>query len=258
MNEWEFRQIFACPETLCKVRNALGEAYFKHLHREVTLPIDILAIIFSFLDLRDIFNFIQVNKTFLKVMTKPEAWKRHVHRGVVNFLPLKYQQFKYLLPLYDAFGGMEIETLKERVGWLFVRGCIGFLSTKNYFVIQRNGSTFTYVVDILVDEKRVFCISHFVEKRKQSESSVYSRPFWIHYVKYKFGVISEAKAYMDDFGLWEGECKPDPEILEPHGKGKWIFDDGTILEGDNVACNGKPVYTISQDEWREYKKLKTQ
>ena len=106
MDEWTLNQILASTETQAIMYAALGKAYFEHLKngkRFTDLPEDLLAIVFSFLDRRDILSFICINSACLHAMHKPQAWKRHAHQRLSELLPKEYEQFRNLLHLFDPF-----------------------------------------------------------------------------------------------------------------------------------------------------------
>ena len=270
--DWFFQQISASIETRASVRAMLGSAFFERLRngkRFSDLPVDLLSIIFSFLRRKDIFAFIQVNRACLQVLQKQHAWRRHVHQRLVEELPDTMEKHRSLLPLFDAFGGLEPEPLEDQVGWIFNKPKSKYVILMHErqvgkhacFVIKRTKAKSMYVVNISIADKCVVYIDQqdtslpFIIKR----SEVYAlKDSAIRYLKMENNLIVFAKSYVSEVkATWEGSCKSDSSTVIPDGDGKWTFDDGIVLEGKGVAKDAQPVFKLSEEEWREFKRIKT-
>lgn len=234
--------------------------YFANGARITHLPVDVLAVLLSFIDLKDVKNCMRVSKLFYEATKKDQFWNRFIKQRLEKALV----EPKFI-PIIGNFYFPEYltEKFKTRYEWLFVKRYLNCnLTYKEYYKIERYSDSSpgrSVRLTICVKTLKLCWLeihdTYFVQfkdvglnHKSLNRMSIYV-PLKDKYI-YEKGIIKKIEGRITKFnGKWIGSCAEKDKIYVPHGKGRWIFDDGTILEGDNVAKNGEPVFSISFDDW---------
>lgn len=259
------------PECLEIVKDVL-----KQKSRSVFVSNDVLTKMLSYVSLSDIFNVIQVCKTWYACMQRPEFWTRHVRKRVEEKLIRKNMftrnEISFIVETFHPFLWKHA-SMEQRFRWIFCRRKDKFsLSiTKDDFI-----SLYISPVGIGFDNGFKFVPEHEfgqVYLDMVSESKYVQSPHtkeWLDHGKcyqrkcespkntwlrsgdydlvYENGLLKECYGYciLSNGFIYEGNC--DLYRSRPHGKGKWTFPDGTTLTGDDVAYDGLPHGKGQDDE----------
>lgn len=278
---WLVQQLVACPFKRKQILNLFPEEVqaLKTRKEFTDLPVDVIALIFSWLPITQALCCMLINKASLAAMQKPQAWRRNVHACLSRLVQLRLCKDRHVDPilgqkcaaLFDAFCAPFCETLEERLKWLFDvqkdvrsssialweshRGCIVFeRSTKNYLqiIFAVDGSKIEWIRFHQTDPPR--------NTRSDFGTKIIINPTKQLRAEFHKGVPVVLTKFSKKYNAtWIGNFKHkhDSKFI-PKGKGKWTFAaDGFVLEGDNVAVKGAPAYNILPEEFREFKRLKS-
>jgi len=257
--EWIYRQVIENNEKRFIETFQTEIEYFATGARITHLPVDVLALLLSFIELKDVRNCMRVSKLFYEATKKDQFWNRFIKQRLENALV----EPKFI-PIIGNFYFPEYltENFKTRYEWLFRKLYLKCsLTYKKTFQIERFtdwgiGRVIRLKIDVeslKIHWLELHDIDYIVFKDLRGIDAknrhVIDLLLKNEYV-YSSGEIKKILGRISKYNAkWIGSCIRIDKIYHPHGRGKWTFDDGTILEGDNVAKNGEPVFTISYDDW---------
>jgi hypothetical protein len=247
--------------------------------RITDLPTDVLALCLSHVAISDIRSCWLTCKAFAKaITTRQHFWKRHVQAHLMHVATalfpthIGFEALK-VIPLFDTFASPKPETLREQVQFLFMKDKRNFVDM--YFSVKReyinidrqsgSGKVLSFaikhaamkVLSIGIYESAVGIFDckkgEYFEKCQNDDGSGHHLLIWQKGV----AQFSQDLPLKSINARWTGAVydKDDSPVVA-HGKGKWTFADGTVLEGEHVAEYGKPVFRLSYEEMQEYKRLK--
>lgn len=233
--------------------------YFENATTITHLPVDVLAVLLSFIDLKDVRNCMRVSKLFYEATKKNQFWNRFIKQRLEDALV----EPKFITVIGNFYFPEYLrETCKTRHEWLFKKLYLKCsLTYKKTFQIERftnygMGKVIRLKID--VESLKIHWLEYhdipynmfkdlksFDAKSRHTIDLLLKNEYF-----YSSGEIEKISGTISKYDAkWIGSCIQINKIYHPHGKGRWTFDDGTILEGDNVAKNGEPVFTISFDDW---------
>ncbi len=213
------------------------------------MHIDILAYLLGYTDLWDTWSILLTCKQWYKATRKQTFWKRRIQIEIRN----RYSNIKYINK-FDTFC-IPIETLEDQVKWLFGRDR-GYMYSENtsgdYSIVRTAGNNLMYIV--FEKSGNIYQKVHQLFKKYDTfwtVSSPESKVKWSNRIFDETGeeVRERNVIYRTELGdMYEGKahCIPETRQVIPHGDGKWIFSDGTILEGIGVAWMGEPRKPIKR------------
>lgn len=266
MDEWVFNQVIVNRKRL---REALPDLFdsIEFGKRITDLPLDVLALILSYISLSDVRNCWMVNKQFAEAITKkPHFWKRFIQERLEKETK-DWPQLSKCLHLFNNFNSPVPETLEEQMTFLFRKKdwvYIYFADLDTIISIDRRSS----MKRVFSTEIRFTDIFYYGSGSYESEFPLFD---WCHgefvccrkkYTRiYRGGEIERVIGLPHSLGelKWEGKVieEKDGKIIA-HGSGKWISKDGTIfLEGENVAEYGEPVFKLKYEDYKKVKHLIT-
>lgn len=275
--EWIVQQIVTNNRK--RLRELIPDMYMsiEKGKRITDLPIDVLAHCLSFIHIGDVRSCWSTCKLFARaITTRPHFWKRlvqaHLKRVAIGWMhnDVSTAALK-VIHLFDTFASPRSETLKEQCCFLFkshLRAYVDmyFADGKKHVCINRqNGNA------------RVLCRAFEISSMEIESVSSYESPIGLfnedfgeycgefydvskYILIYQKGkaIRGENMKFSNGF-TWDGEvAKRENGNIAAHGSGKWTFPNGTVLEGQNVADMGKPVFKLSFKEMQEYKRLKSE
>lgn len=231
--------------------------YFANGARITHLPVDVLALLLSFINLKDVKKCMCVCKLFYDATKKDQFWNRFIKQRLEKALV----EPKFI-PIIGSFYFPEYskEQLRTRYEWLFRRTFLNCsLTYDENYQIERFSDGKSIRLKIHVKTLKIhwleFHDTFFNEfkdiglKYSAPNRRVINLILNDEYI-FSRGKIDKISGTISKYNAkWSGSCIDTKKAYLPHGKGQWIFNDGTILEGDNVAKNGEPVFTISYDDW---------
>lgn len=220
-------------------------------------PLDLLAYCLGHVSLSDIRSCWLVCKRFKDaITTKKHFWKRNIE------LFLESKGCKQYARHFDPFITVDKkETLREQVSFLFRNSDLWFRfkEGENFINIDRRSHSMQVLSCVIVND-----IPQYV---------LYESP--LGFFKHIYGkqiVLSDSgqKLFYNKDELyaiegmlynnrkWNGNVVKGSKdgFWFAHGKGEWIFTDGSTLKGNYVAHYGRPVQLVDYEEWREWKRQK--
>ncbi|MBX9635982.1 MAG: F-box protein [Nitrosomonas sp.] len=228
-------------------------------------PLDLLAHCLSFVQLQDVKSCWFVCRSFAAaITTKPHFWKRFIEAHLKKHNALQYT--KHFDPFFSFH---KKETLQEQVCFLFRRNFWFTITDNNHQIFLHRRINNIWISSCCIDKASNIILGYslfesFIGRwdMKQGECISFVPISRLNVNQKQFR--KEGKLYFienfvcNDFNaLWTGKVKIVGDRIGAHGKGKWVFADGSILEGEHVAHYGKPVQMIDYEEWRSLKRQKT-
>ncbi len=224
-----------------------------------------LALILSFTGNADTFNVVLVCKQWFKATRLRHFWNKRIERAKEEIISHRCwldAHRKLAVKAFDTFNSPVAETLRQQVEWTLrshATGWINICSTK--FNVDP-----TLYISVLRKTHAKTCIEQLVHPAGTISYRVWfeSGEFWFEAAG-KF--VREATCAWDpairlsynvydhetergaiitlktEHGVYEGQAKLMDRLLQPHGAGKWSFEDGEILEGPDVAFEGVPKFS---------------
>lgn len=199
------------------------------------LDINIISHILSFIDKSDIRNSWIVCKRFAEAIKRPYFWMQMAKR----YFP-RSDLFHHIDPFF-----LKEEPLKSQMRWIF--------DEKRIYVEIGKHDTCIYIEHdnlkwcmfcILHDFNSLSCIDVYTSMSRVPVNCIINSfstfdKKWTIFIIEK-GKIVRASGYVNDNEAhWNGEAFQKKQIVYPHGKGIWIFDDGRISKD---AINGEPAF----------------
>ena len=273
--------------------HARAQSLWNNMPTINSLPVDILAHVLSFVDRRDIFRVIRVNKKWHSASKKPAFWKLHIRRTLINAFAKVEERYKLCLTkhmqkhIIETFNPFVFTEYHDRPD-LFLKWCCWDRPcySRGFYIQFSNVEDISvrYVANMTKDMRlRVAfsfdfylnrCVVESIEYTNRKEEEVpkdhglmVTRHIGGHgnvrKIRHVFveGVCQKTTGtYITSAGhTFDGDFLTNTEI--PHGGGRWLFADGTTLTGDKVAFDGVPhgKGQEGESEWfagQPYKKIK--
>lgn len=269
MDEWVFNQVVLNRKRL---REALPDLFdsIEFGKRITDLPLDVLALVLSYISLSDVRNCWMVNKQFMEAITnKPHFWKRFINQHLEK--AQKYWRIlKDVKHLFNNFNSPIPETLKEQMTFLFMKDIRAWMDVYNsakgsvLSIDRRSNGGRVFTTEIRLEDYFYFGIGTYESTYPRFDFNE-GELFYIRLttnIKYiyikdilkkAFGIEHSSKEL-----TWEGDVLKKENRIIAHGSGKWISKDGTVfLEGENVAENGEPVFKLKYEDYKKVKHLIT-
>ncbi len=156
-------------------------------------------------------------------------------------------------PTFDAFKTLGLcTTLRHQLEWLFKKGT-WVIHTKDgswrrrsidniRIIVRSKGSIIDISEYVSVNGSLNKTTGRYLQECRGCDSE--------HYAKSFFDFPTYASETGTGFFLFhsgrtfEGQCLESKEFdrIVPHGNGKWVLEDGSILEGECVAYKGEPRF----------------
>jgi hypothetical protein len=198
---------------------------------------DFLVFVLSYTYLSDTNAIMRTCRAWYNTTQKQAFWKRRIDQKAP--------------PLFNVFHSLLPETVRHQVEWLFREDWMivycgsycrksfdgtwlrqygkkgklwrvtSYRSSSHVFRFVGKFIQFTFVTDDETDCKYSKILLDF----NVFESNICNGTFWCR-----------------NGDLYVGESHLFGAKYIPHGDGKWIFSDGTILEGEGIAWKGNPRY----------------
>jgi hypothetical protein len=227
-----------------------------------SIPADIVCMILSFTPRKDTRAMMLVCKHWYEQTKKPLFWGSRINEAK-RALCLKYSNFKFKASVdsFDTFACPVKETLQDQLQWVWRLDYISFCQHSGSKSISAMRRMYRRTARRTVyEEQRVDADnSLYLSAAFASDTTAYSKN--LVFVLASDAVLGAQRIEMDrfednvvkrivhtsEFGLFDGQgidVDTDAEWRKyvPHGNGKWTFKDGSVLEGEMVACKGKPRY----------------
>lgn len=261
--EWIYKQVIESNKKRFIGTFQTEIDYFRNGIRITILPLDVLALVLSFVDFKDVKNCMCVCKLFYEATKKDHFWNRLIKKRL-EYALVESRFISVIGNFY--FPEYFKETMRLRYEWLFKKKYLNCsLTYKEIYQIERyidfgsgfgSGRTIRLKInvktlqmlwlefhDLFYNQFRDLKFYDSVNKR------IINLPLKNEYVFTK-GKIDKIIGTIAKYNAqWSGSCINIGGVYVPNGNGRWIFKDGTILEGDNVAKNGEPVFIISYEDW---------
>jgi hypothetical protein len=221
-----------------------------------SLPLDLLAYCLGHVSLSDIRSCWSVCKRFKDaITTKKHFWKRNIE------IFLESKGCKQYARHFDPFIIVDKnETLREQVLFLFRNSDLWFRcikDIKNVVNIDRRSNSMHVLSCVIVNDIPQYvlyesCIGFF--------NHTYGKQIVLadsgQKLFYNKDELYAIEGMLYNGRKWNGNVIKGKDGYFAHGKGEWIFADGSTLKGEHVAHYGRPVKLVDYEEWREWKRQK--
>lgn len=219
------------------------------------LPLDIVTAILSLVDLKSVKAVMRVCKQWYQASRRHDFWKHHIRAAILRSYRcdgITLDQVTRAAASVDTFASPRAETLREQVGWIFFAASwssswnAGNSSIRPWVRFIRSAYIkSSYECAIYTGTGKVKFRSWSTQVR---EVMVYECPLVeIKHIDVDYqnnhGVIVSNTWHFE--GQVRDKRSDDGDSIAryiPHGNGTWTFADGRVLDGPNVALNGKPVW----------------
>ncbi|MBX9637222.1 MAG: F-box protein [Nitrosomonas sp.] len=230
------------------------------------LPNDLLATVLSFLEKKSIFVMMQVCKQwFFVINTEKRFWKRYIENALKNGFSrhnLSANQIE-ALKTFDPFLSCVDESLRSKVEWMFKPGYlrVGTFKDGTIFTIYRitfNKTAFVYTFSVTskptllhishfeVDETRQVLKNGFMFVKRMADIKASTKCTLLLKVPNGSAVYKKSfgQLYIPEYGLYEGDVifNTENKVCLAHGNGRWVFHDGSVLEGKGIAYEDEPRF----------------
>jgi hypothetical protein len=224
------------------------------------LPLDIVTAILSHVDLKSVKAVMRVCKQWYQASRRHDFWKHHIRAAILRSHRcdgITLDQVTRAAASVDTFASPRAETLREQVGWIFLAASwssswnAGNSSIRPWIRFIRSAHTkSSYECAIYTGTGKVKFRSWSTQVR---EVMVYECPLVeIKHIDVDYqnnhGVIVSNTWHFE--GQVRDKRSDDGDSIAryiPHGNGTWTFADGRVLNGPNVAFDGKPVWPEKDD-----------
>lgn len=212
-------------------------------------PVSLLAHMLSFVTLKDVKAVSMVCKLWHRAFMLPTFWKRHIECK----LELHKEENKWLRD-FDNFRFSHKESLRQQTEWLFMWGPRSFRKSrlhKDFFErFSKIGKALFWTYD---------CYAYGSVEYHVPEG--YWRTGIISTIEYfhgrgKYRIIRAEIPFTEEMRCYSARSVPcqcelydgstfegkgiNAKQIVPHGAGKWTFPNGDVFKGDNVAFDGEP------------------
>ena len=216
-------------------------------HHIIRFPLDLVAHVLSYIRIADVRNVLLTCKLFAKAIERKHFWHRMISQALdrhIEQLNIRDEQLLKFLKSIDMFECIEQQPAlhrKDLLIWLFrhtyghVNDWIEVHKTNRFdLVFQRRNSKHDW--------------SHVVMQCKDGFKQILVRWYENNFGRCMF-YSEKHKA------TFTGELAKNPNggglmyTFNIGPSGKWIFQDGTVLEGEGVAYNNEPRFSLQAGEW---------
>lgn len=283
-SEWLYNQLLLRFQTFAEY--SLVQAAVHEIQSGPTincLPIDVLALVLSYVERKSVFTIMQVCKQWhLAATTKNHFWKRHIDDALNSWIvkhKIQNREHVQAIRMFDTFSSHVKETIRQQVEWIFKQDLwLHVIQKENESIIIVRRFTFvnTFLENLFstlpvylgwiafrdvepdfTPKKTGRCIY----KRTAPARDVSKTHFlWLNVPSgNKLTRKALGKVIVPKFGTFEGEIIFNTKsfAFAVHGDGKWTLNDGTILEGAGVAYRDEPRFILTEQEWPLLKRQKT-
>jgi len=205
-----------------------------------------LAMILSYTDLKDTKSIMLTCKKWYEATQRVHFWKQRIEVA-------KRKIGGKLFQLFDTFKSPVQETLRDQVEWLFRRR--SWILVRSRSIVRRSRD---HCIDQYFEGSNVSSHCWFEPDSQTSFSTKKGKYVRVN-IREKGLIKIEKEKYddkkavvkkiLDDDSIYEGEAEEmdsKKKVWTPHGDGKWIFPDGTILEGKGIAWKGEPRQPVQK------------
>lgn len=254
----------ACRDLIAKADQEVVAAMIEDMPFS-RVPNDILCKILSFTPRADTLKVMCVCKKWYQQTRKPLFWMPRIEAVKETTVRARggsrQEEWFKVIPAFltfDTFASPVKETLQDQLQWLWKPELVRFGCTGETARLYRRT-----VRDTVYEEQR--CLSDNTVTGRvwfKSTTTDYDKEmvavFGEMYALRRLEVethraaIARHIARHTRYGVFEGQGLllqakgSSQKMYLPHGNGKWTFKDGSILEGEMVACKGEPRYLVPQ------------
>ncbi len=218
----------------------------------------LLAHVLSFTHIEDTLSVMRVNQQWHAATRMHHFWAKRIERKKRLILEIRFIKSPALAVMaFDTFSSPVTETLRDQVEWVFRSWVKIFDTDSGQTIVRRMTGRGTCIgqwfdKSTLIRRTWMEATNGFVSSGRsvsecmdRSKSNGVRTRIELAFPKATLALVAGRTRH----GFYEGESIMMDGLYQPHGKGKWTFDDGEILEGPGVAFHGEPRMP--------YKKLKT-
>lgn len=199
------------------------------------LDINIISHILSFIDKSDIRNSCIVCKRFAEAIKRPYFWMQMSKR----YFP-RSDLFHHIDPFF-----LKEEPLNSQMSWIFDKRRIHVEISKHdkcIYIEHNNSKWCRFCISNKLNI--VTCIDVYTSLLKSPKNGIINSfstfdKKWTIFTLQNCRIIRANGYVNDNEAHWNGEAFQKKDIVYPHGKGIWIFDDGRISKD---AINGEPAF----------------
>lgn len=235
--------------------------YYRTSTNAISLQTDVLAKLLSYIDKKDVYRVIQVCKKWYKATRKKHFWSKLIEQEKQAYIS-RESMFggntkldRNMLLQVDVFMSPNPnETLMEKLDWIFARDQHKLAMLSSTVICKRNRYNFSFTRYRFKNKKLYsvfyYCSDWKISYKQYIDTSKYTK--YIHIPD--IGVDNAIIKWIDpNVGTFEGQAIVLDQLWKPQGKGKWIFNDGTTLEGEHVAECGYPVQPLDRSQKKRRK-----
>ncbi len=223
---------------------------------------DVIRHILSFTTLSDTRTIMRVCKKWYEQTRLPLFWAKHIlcakQKAIAAFVPnhsITREADIAAIYAFDTFASPVPETLRDQVEWVFRMRWLHLehsAEDRDAVVVRKTARKTCYEewrnpLDNKLHECTWFESSSFSYEGKMVTVSPNDVKFRRIEVDHAQSLIATRIIFrMPDDSIFDGQGLNISETgdtkYRPHGNGKWIFADGTVLEGECVAYKGEPRF----------------
>ncbi len=213
---------------------------------------DVVGLILSHTRLEYTLPIMCVCKQWYNESRKSTFWKERIVKKLISL------RKDFGIAVYRGFNTFQSpvkETLREQVEWVFRDKSwviFEYSVPEDDHIISRKTHLNTWYEEWLEKTRHTFTERKWI-KSTDGKSNLYklSTEMAVQLLNGDYFRIDGVKSliakelihFYPNGDKFEGSGLLIDRRYEPHGNGKWTFADGTILEGEMIACRGKPRYT---------------
>ena len=226
------------------------------------LPVDIIANILNYTNLKDTLNTMMVCKKWYKASRLERFWRERILKGFKKHTK-SVQEYEVLKTHFDVFLIKE-QPFKTKLEWLFFSDSAQVGRGDNVF---KNYNLYLRISLWDVESYELIITFNTITKEKMTKYNVICKNNTGKWVKSGLDVCyidnslplkyikrihpskqCDIEWVSTDGHIFKGDGLCFNDTVQPHGGGKWTFLDGTTLTGSNVAFAGHPHGVGAADE----------
>lgn len=246
-DEWVLKQVLKNRKRLREV----FESDIKEIEngkRIIDLPVDVIALCLSYIDIHDIRNCWNTCKTFANVIKeKKHFWRAITKRQLLTIIG----RYSPIIDVFDPFSSIIEEDLEKQFEWFYYPNWLNIYFEENVPCIIQRHSRNGWILECSIIGK---CFSSY-----ESPLGTFDEDYGMKYIRYyddctlisffRDSVIKMIFKSTFYNAVWEGEGINVDGYYYAHGEGTWTFDDGTVVNG--FADMGEFVYHANFEEWKK-------
>ena len=244
--EWLFSQLCCSLGGADKLMSLLPTNLIATFIKGVSItsfPQDLLAHVLSYIHISDICNVRLTCVVFAQAMRKQHFWHKFIKDTLEKFI-LHYKcttlHAKFIRE-FNTFGALVEETLRDQVEWIFK---------------WKRSEQWPYPLLVFEVSSNNECAT--IRRGAQGKGSLIifkCKDGYQHVMSTFIGDGTRRCVFKSGKynGVFTGGCEAPlygGYVFTAHGSGKWVFDDGSVLEGSGVAFENEPRYILNRDEWQ--------